>query len=251
MFTEAGGLRELGILPGGSYTWASAVSADGSTVVGFGDTPGHITAIMWTEDGGLIELPGWPGSYGWANGISADGSIVVGLRESRAFAWTAPGNFRDLGAPPQGGEPNPLDTSADGSVIAGYAWLGEGPIGMVWTKKTGQNLEAGEFLTQAGFDVTGWTFTQVTGVSDDGSRIVGHAINPEGRPEAWLAILPASAHCYGDFDADNDLSLFDFLAYVNEFNAGSPSADCDLSSALDLFDFLCFVNAFNAGCQGG
>jgi probable HAF family extracellular repeat protein len=248
VFTEAGGLRTLGLLPGGSYTWASAISGDGATVVGFGDTPEHGTALVWTEAGGLRELPGWDGAYGWASGVSANGSIIVGLRESRAFAWTAPAHYRDLGTIPQGGEPNPLDVSADGSLVVGYAWLGEGPIGMVWSKKTGRNLDAASFLSGAGLDVAGWTFTQVTGVSDNASRITGQGLNPDGREEAWLAILPPAAYCYGDFDSDGTLSLFDFLAYVNTFNSGDPSADCDLGGTLDLFDFLCFVNAFNGGC---
>lgn len=249
VFTEAGGLRELGILPSGSYTWASAVSGDGSVVVGFGDTPAHITAIMWTDESGLVELPGWPHEeYGWASGVSSDGSIVVGSKAGTAFAWTAPGVFRDLGSIPQQGEANALDVSADGSVVVGYAWIGEGPIGMVWTKKDAQNRDAAAFLAGAGLDVKGWTITTVSGVSDDGSRLVGQGINPTGRPEAWLAVLPAAAYCYGDFDGDGALSLFDFLAYVNTFNAGGPGADCDLSGALDLFDFLCFVNAFNSGC---
>ncbi len=54
--------------------------------------------------------------------------------------------------------------------------------------------------------------------------------------------------CYPDFTGDGVLDLFDFLAYVNAFNAGDAAADCDHNGALDLFDFLCFVNAFNAGC---
>jgi len=45
------------------------------------------------------------------------------------------------------------------------------------------------------------------------------------------------------------LDLFDFLAFVNSFNAGEAGpADCDGSGALDLFDFLCYTNAFNLGC---
>jgi hypothetical protein len=54
--------------------------------------------------------------------------------------------------------------------------------------------------------------------------------------------------CYPDFTEDGVLDLFDFLAYVNTFNAGGPGADCDADGGLDLFDFLCFVNAFNVGC---
>ena len=54
--------------------------------------------------------------------------------------------------------------------------------------------------------------------------------------------------CYPDFTGDGSLDLFDFLAYVNEFNAGGDGADCDEDGELTRFDFLCFVNAFNAGC---
>ena len=54
--------------------------------------------------------------------------------------------------------------------------------------------------------------------------------------------------CYADFNGDGVLDLFDFLGFVNEFNAGSDAADCDGDGDLSLFDFLCFVNSFNAGC---
>ena len=54
--------------------------------------------------------------------------------------------------------------------------------------------------------------------------------------------------CYPEFTGDDVLDLFDFLVYVNSFNAGEDAADCDASGALDLFDFLCFTDAFNEGC---
>jgi hypothetical protein len=53
---------------------------------------------------------------------------------------------------------------------------------------------------------------------------------------------------YADFTGDNTLDLFDYLAFVNAFNADGPDADCDRDGSLDLFDFLCFTNLFNAGC---
>ncbi len=58
----------------------------------------------------------------------------------------------------------------------------------------------------------------------------------------------AGVDCYADFTGDGVLDLFDFLAYVNAFNAGDDLADCDGDNELTLFDFLCFVNAFNEGC---
>jgi len=63
-----------------------------------------------------------------------------------------------------------------------------------------------------------------------------------------VRLVACESDCYADFNADGVLDLFDFLAFVNAFNAGQPAADCDGDQGLTLFDFLCFVNAFNAGC---
>lgn len=57
-----------------------------------------------------------------------------------------------------------------------------------------------------------------------------------------------SDSCYPDFDADGELTIFDFLAFLNEFDEGQDRADCDQNQVRDFFDFLCFVNAFDAGC---
>ncbi len=55
--------------------------------------------------------------------------------------------------------------------------------------------------------------------------------------------------CYADFDLDGELTLFDFLAFQNAFDAGETAADCDRNGSLDLFDFLCFQTGFAAGCS--
>jgi hypothetical protein len=54
--------------------------------------------------------------------------------------------------------------------------------------------------------------------------------------------------CEADLDGNGELELFDFLTFVNLFNANDPAADCDPDGVFDLFDFLCFTNQFNAGC---
>jgi len=69
-----------------------------------------------------------------------------------------------------------------------------------------------------------------------------------GQVNDLVLTAPIADPCYADFDGNGALDLFDFLAFVNAFNAGSADADCDGNQGLDLFDFLCFVNAFNAGC---
>jgi hypothetical protein len=64
----------------------------------------------------------------------------------------------------------------------------------------------------------------------------------------WTNISLESGGCYADCTGDQGLDLFDFLCFVNDFNAEEGYADCDGNETFDLFDFLCFVNQFNAGC---
>jgi hypothetical protein len=59
---------------------------------------------------------------------------------------------------------------------------------------------------------------------------------------------PGSTACRADFDGDGALTIFDFLAFQNAFDAGEPSADFDGDGSLTLFDFLAFQNDFDAGC---
>src|SRR5690606_16560652 len=77
---EDGASILLGDLPGGSRSsMARDVSADGSVVVGIGDTGHTLNGFRW-EDGVMEALPdfpgGDPGSQAYA--ISSDGRIVAG-----------------------------------------------------------------------------------------------------------------------------------------------------------------------------
>jgi hypothetical protein len=54
--------------------------------------------------------------------------------------------------------------------------------------------------------------------------------------------------CRADIDGDGSLTIFDFLAFQNLFDAGDVAADFDGDEQLTIFDFLAFQNAFDAGC---
>jgi len=95
-------LTWLGTL-GGDRSWAYAVSADGSVVVGKSENAaGRFHAFRWTESGGMQDLGTLPGGrYSYAFAVSADGSVVVGWATNaagydRAFRWTASGGMQDL-----------------------------------------------------------------------------------------------------------------------------------------------------------
>src|SRR5437868_7662 len=70
----------LGFLPGGGYSQAWAVSADGSVVVGnSAGAEGYFRAFRWDRQAGMVGLgvlPGAVDSYG--RGVSGDGTVVVG-----------------------------------------------------------------------------------------------------------------------------------------------------------------------------
>ncbi|OAB63968.1 hypothetical protein AY599_16350 [Leptolyngbya valderiana BDU 20041] len=54
--------------------------------------------------------------------------------------------------------------------------------------------------------------------------------------------------CAADRDADGELTIFDFLAFQNLFDAGDLRADLDEDGQLTIFDFLTYQNRFAAGC---
>jgi probable HAF family extracellular repeat protein len=204
-WTETGGLMPLGDLPGGmpeNFSWASAVSADGSVVVGRGssDLGRRFEAFRWTIGGGMRGLGDLPGGefFSLALDVSADGSVVVGESHSalgdEAFRWTANGGMEGLGHLPGRDSSAAFGISADGSVVVGESHLGSPtstslPAAFVWDSTSGMR-ELALLLSDLGVDLTGWILVSAEGVSDDGRTIVGTGVNPERFQEAWIAVLP-------------------------------------------------------------
>ena len=58
----------------------------------------------------------------------------------------------------------------------------------------------------------------------------------------------ASDDCLADFNGDGVVDTRDVLAFLNEWNAGNASSDCDDNGVIDTRDVLCFLNLWNAGC---
>lgn len=157
-WTVSDGPEGLGDLEGGSFhSVPTAISADGSTIVGFG----HVED---PQEGGS-----WP----------------------EAFRWTAKEGMVGLGDLPGGPYLSiATDTSADGSVVIGYSHTSRGSEAFVWDEAHGMRRLCDILNDEFGIDMSAWTWTRARAISDDGTVIVGTGDNPSGDREAWVAVIP-------------------------------------------------------------
>lgn len=176
----------LGDLPGGqNFSTATAISADGSTVVGYSDTTAGYEAFRWNAITGMTGLGDFAGGDfdSVAYGVSANGSVIVGYGTVastatfrtgmlRAFRWTSSGGMASLGI----GESIAHGISADGSVIVGEfddSSYGAQPVR--WSS-SGDMAILTNFL---------FSLRYATSVSADGSVITGSNSSFSSHQEAY------------------------------------------------------------------
>jgi probable HAF family extracellular repeat protein len=195
-WTNATGVTLLADLAGGSVgSEARGISADGSVIVGWSYSTAGREAARWTGGGapsGLGDLPGGTFSSE-ANAISGNGQVIVGMSVSaageEAFRWTA-GGMVGLGDLPGGSfRSSALAVSANGSTIVGTS-SGNGNEAFLWTATTGM-VSLRDYLVAGGLSAaTNWQLAEATGISADGTTIVGWGRNPSGGFEAWVVTIP-------------------------------------------------------------
>jgi len=208
----------LGDLAGGSFSSeATAISADGSTVVGQGTSASAVQAFRWTQAGGMENLGSLAGgtTTSSALGTSADGSVVVGRSLSasgtQSFRWTQAGGMVGLGDLPGG--PSSLlslaqGSSGDGNVLAGagqsasdggaYRWTQAGGMvdlgalpGESWSGATAISTDGGVIVGRSGSEAFRWT--EGGGMQGLGDLLGGsnfsyaYAVSGDGQVVAGLA----------------------------------------------------------------
>ncbi len=261
-WTEGVGITDLGTAFEGRSARANAVNADGTVVAGWQDgATGFRQAAAWVD--GVQELifddAGQPVSE--AFDVSDDGTWVTGFAVGGPFGavdtWrynTVTDAFETIPNFAVGGESRmgAAAINQDGSLIGGGTW-GFGPatfgIGFIWQEGVG-TMTVADFLDSKGVGYpAGYTFSFVSAISADGSWLAGWGYpDTLGNTQTWVVNLGDDA-CIADIDGDGELTLFDFLAFQNLFDAGDLAADFDGDGDLTLFDFLAFQNAFDAGCE--
>jgi probable HAF family extracellular repeat protein len=195
-WTAGTGTVGLGHLPGDSDSTATAVSGDGSVVVGVsapsfdlagaGAVDGRVLSsggftvgqtFRWTAGSGMVGLGHLPGSTNNSPvAVSSNGSVIIGTSYSasgvgQAFRWTAGSGMVGLGYLPGGTNSSASYLSADGSVIVGTSYSASGGQAFRWT--------AGSGMVGLG-NLPGGTNISAAGLSADGFVIVGTSYSASG-----------------------------------------------------------------------
>lgn len=142
-------MANLGTL-GGSFSYATAVSANGAVVVGgsYTNYDNYEHAFLWSNKNGMENLGTFfGGCRSIAFGVSGDGLVVVGESDS---LWSKSQPFR-------------------------------------WTRSEGMQTVQ-KWLVSSGVVLPdGWKLTSIKGINHDGSILMGVGINPKGVEEVWYA----------------------------------------------------------------
>ena len=194
-------------LPGYGNTSASAISADGVTMVGSVYNVGppwtldtNRQAMRWSRNEnflvGLGFLPGGSNTNSSANAVSADGSVIVGVStsansEQEAFRWTSSMGMVGLGFLPGGTSSAASLVSGDGQVIVGsvgFAWDPSRNAAFRWTEAGG--------MTDLGV-LPGAAVTMAQAMSPDGLFVVGQS-GPEAFRWSDTGGITGLGHLPGD-----------------------------------------------------
>jgi len=173
---------------------------------------------------------------------------VVYVYELRDGSWQL---IQELTHEPAGeGHAFGMTVSVAGDTIVAGAWNERTPttlgVGYIFRRiSTGAWVQVDRLLPDtpsSGFGVTG---------TDGRWAVIGAPGEPVGdrQPGAAHVFDLSCVLCLPDLDADGQLTIFDFLAFQNLFDAGDPIADFDGDGELTVFDFLAFQSAFDAGCE--
>lgn len=184
----------LNPLAGGANAHAKAASADGTLVVGFSlDVDAYNQAVSWTGVNAtrLVDDPEF--RFSEATAVSADGGTIVGwaIKTLEQAFFYRNNTLTNIGVA-VGGASKATGVSADGAVIVGTRGDNfSAPTTLQGFIHTSGGVTAVDAPTAiAAFSTNGLTLTQLTGISGDGTVVIGFASsgftsNPAGNEQAF------------------------------------------------------------------
>lgn len=187
----------LGFFSGASTqnSFANGISADGSTVVGYGNSINGIEAFRWTAGAGIEGLGDLAGGFftSHATAVSSDGSVIVGTGydgsgpgfdgdvPNRAFVWTAANGIVPLDVVTAGSSSEASGVSADGQTIVGQSVS----TAVVWG--------TGGVVSLPDFAPSGISSSDARAISADGSHVIGSSYDGQFRSVRWNLATPTAS----------------------------------------------------------
>lgn len=231
------------------YTRGFAISADGSTVVGASSYK-HVVvetsfpyrtynfpteqAVLWSNGSGWIDLgdlardstaPYY--STERAIDVSGDGKIVIGSVSTYTRCTGSPG--------------------CSNSIPYNPSWEQ-----FIWDEHRGMRDLTQVLQLDYGLDLSDWSFSDVTAISDDGTTLIGNGLQGESSFGAWRAVLHRNTPD-GDINFDGDVDQHDYRRLVEnlgattdggavfysdgDLNADGRVDDDDAHTLLGLYDY--------------
>ena len=201
---------------GENYCDANAVNADGTVVVGNGNT------------------------------------LIGGANRTVAARWVN-GAIQNLGDLPGGIVlSNALAVSADGNTIVGYSSAGTGIVAFIWTPSTGMQSLQSVLVNQfnLGGQLGSFTMQKATGISADGLVICGYGQRANGATEGFVVNLRSGLlPCPADFNQDGGIDGSDLEAFFTTWQEGLPAGAVNQDGGVDGGDLEAFIVPWqNGGC---
>ncbi|MBS0198435.1 MAG: hypothetical protein JSR77_16920 [Planctomycetes bacterium] len=253
-WSAATGVQGLGFARSGdNYSSASAISRDGTTIVGNSSNTGSGSGVgfIWRQGTGMrvLSVPGFVSHT--IRAVNANGTITVGFyagaHGNRAVMWNAQRVATELGT--VGGFLNnyAYGISDDGRVIAGAVGNYDEPEAQafVWTPEAGMEY-AKDYLFARGVEVPiGWRMYQINAVSGDGKTFCGVGLGLNGQTQGFVAKV--GAPCPADFDHNGGVDGQDVQAFFAAWATGAASGDVNDDGGVDGADVSYFFQAWESG----
>lgn len=232
-------VTDLGTLPGGTYSAATAINSFGQ-VVGYSDGPPTQHAFLWSKTHGMQDLGTlFSGGPSWGAAINDLGHVTGGSwineADNAAFLWTSEHGLQQI-VPVLDGQGGMAINDFD--EVAGSTSV-EPPFAFVWTKKKGEDTIFGNDQSVAtgindrgqvvgyyntGTSLDAYRWTEKSGVEDLGAGFA-NAIDPFGSVVGSTGENEGHAFLWTQRDGMQDLGTL-------------PGDDVSSAAAINLFGVI-------------
>jgi hypothetical protein len=236
----------VGLMPPGmNVSIASAMSADGSMVVGTTGVVGNDASydgFIWHEETGFQVLgpkpDGWERTFPWL--VSADGRVVFGKDSCHGcsfgsvFRWTADDGVQMLPDFQNSRQFYVLrDLTPDGSIVVGATWEGTTATirASIWDERHGTRDLRELLVSEHGLkDADLPILYQATGISADARAIIGSHPDSENRGGWAIYLDKPLVSPWGDLNDDHYRDAVDIDLLARQLRTANPNAEVDLTN---------------------